>query len=41
MFLDCLIETNSEGLIDRSVTGIDLLIGLSIVEIELCGEIPV
>lgn len=41
MFFDGLIETNCEGLVDGSVTGVDFLIGLCIVEIELSGEISV
>jgi len=41
MFFDGLIETNCEGLIDGSVTGVDFLIWFSIVEIELSGEISV
>lgn len=41
MFFDGLIETNCEGLIDGSVTGVNFLIWFSIVEIELSGEISV
>ena len=41
MFFNGLIETNCEGLIDGSVTGVDFLIGFSIVEIKLSGEISV